>query len=203
MLDLVERFRGQSATFGPDKIYSLMGLVQAGQPSLLEADYTMTPEKIFMQFTVSCLRCYGNLRVLGLAANAELRSAIAADCLTKPGKQYSPSEEAAWIERYSQAVNNACVNRQLFVTRSGKLGIGPWNLKRGDNIAILMGGKTPFVLRKCRLGEKRRYISEFGIPGDAYKLVGEAHVDGMMYYEGNAEERIKSGEVRIVPLHLL
>ena len=75
MLDLVERFRGQSATFGPDKIYSLMGLVQAGQPSLLEADYTMTPEKIFMQFTVSCLRCYGNLRVLGLAANAELRSA--------------------------------------------------------------------------------------------------------------------------------
>jgi hypothetical protein len=25
----------------------------------------------------------------------------------------------------------------------------------------------------------------------------------MMYYEGNAEERIKSGEVRIVPLHLL
>ena len=297
MLDLVERFRGQSATFGPDKIYSLMGLVQAGQPSLLEADYTMTPEKIFMQFTVSCLRCYGNLRVLGLAANAELRSAswcrnyslniagveesrplhglpgrprpycasgnsslryhfsleygvlslfslgmdeivevagvyrpgatldtvkwsnfvdeapperkiaftctVAADCLTKPGKQYSPSEEAAWIERYSQAVNNACVNRQLFVTRSGKLGIGPWNLKRGDNIAILMGGKTPFVLRKCRLGEKRRYISEFGIPGDAYKLVGEAHVNGMMYYEGNAEERIKSGEVRIVPLHLL
>ena len=66
-----------------------------------------------------------------------------------------------------------------------------------------MGGKTPFVLRECRLGEKRRYISEVGIPGDAYKLVGEAHVNGMMYYEGNAEERIKSGEVRVLPVHLL
>jgi hypothetical protein len=127
---------------------------------------------------------------------------IVADCLIRPGKQDTPPDEAAWIEQYRKSVDRACINRQLFTTRLGKFGTGLRNLKRSENVAIFLGGNTPFVLRRCSPGKKRRCISELCVSGDAYKLIGEARVDGMMYYEGNTEERIKNGEVKLLPDHL-
>jgi hypothetical protein len=99
-------------------------------------------------------------------------------------------------------VDRACINRQLFTTRLGKFGTGPRKLKRSENVAIFLGGNTPLVLRRHSPGKKRGCISELCVPGDAYKLIGEAHVDGMMHYEGNAEERIKNGEVKLLPFRM-
>lgn len=62
----------------------------------------------------------------------------------------------------------ACAHRALFVTKKGYLGLAPWNAKAGDSVAILYGGKTPYLLRQ-----------QEGNP-ELWELVGETYVYGMM-----------------------
>ncbi|KAK0610850.1 HET domain-containing protein [Immersiella caudata] len=45
------------------------------------------------------------------------------------------------------AVRMYALNRRVFLTRGGRLGIGPSIVRPGDEVAVLLGGKVPFVLR--------------------------------------------------------
>ena len=54
-----------------------------------------------------------------------------------------------------------CRGRRLFLTRLGYLGLGPANLKIGDLVTVLPGGKVPYILRQH---------------GDNYTLIGEGFV---------------------------
>jgi hypothetical protein len=82
--------------------------------------------------------------------------------------------------------------------------LGPWNLKKGDTVCILLGGKTPFILRKCndKASVKRR-SKKMGGTGTLYKVIGGAFVYGLMYYEGSMEDDIDKGEVVTGWFHLL
>jgi hypothetical protein len=72
---------------------------------------------------------------------------------------------------FTKRIHKACANRALFVTQNGYIGLAPWNACKGDVVAILSGGKTPYLLRPC-------------IPGPSYTFVGEIYVHGLM--EGEA-----------------
>ena len=79
---------------------------------------------------------------------------------------------AAVIKR----VGEACANRLLFVTERGYIGLGPWRTKAGDQVVVLKGGRTPFLVREAREG--------------TCVLVGEVFVCGIMEGEGvRGEER--------------
>ncbi|KAF1942398.1 hypothetical protein EJ02DRAFT_167647 [Clathrospora elynae] len=43
----VTRFRFQTATFGSDRIYALLGLLTSDNPSLIKPDYDKAPEDFF------------------------------------------------------------------------------------------------------------------------------------------------------------
>ena len=73
LLGLAFRFQFQSATFGSDKLYALLGLLRPGSPLLLIPDYGMLPEDVFLQFAVSCIVNNKNLTVIALAAGTEFR----------------------------------------------------------------------------------------------------------------------------------
>lgn len=73
--DLVIRFRRQLATFGSDKIYALLGLLQSDNPSLIMPDYSKPPDEVFLQFTESCLVHMRNLDILSYAPGAQLHDA--------------------------------------------------------------------------------------------------------------------------------
>jgi hypothetical protein len=60
-------------------------------------------------------------------------------------------------------------NRLIFIAQSGLIGIGPRNIKVGDCLFVLAGGKLPFVLRKWRT----KYLT----------LVGQCCVPGLMHGE--------------------
>ncbi|KXX78562.1 Heterokaryon incompatibility protein 6, OR allele [Madurella mycetomatis] len=45
------------------------------------------------------------------------------------------------------AVRMYSLNRHAFLTRNGRIGIGPKVMQPGDEVALLLGGKLPFVLR--------------------------------------------------------
>jgi hypothetical protein len=305
LLGLVYRFRSQSATFGSDKIYALMGLLENNHPSLLTPDYDATPEAVFIQLTISSLEHNKTLTAIALAAGAELQgiswcrdwrlnwgyifevlwfsthppptgaytasgtqppvysvdyqrrllslqgyeldtvvrvgsfhqslgsrrvdwytallswellaggqlpegseSKLAFDRTITAGHHIEPMD---WRTRvfpiskslrseeelaYNKVLEDRCIDRRFFVTKSGRFGLGTWNMKKGDIICLLFGGKAPFVLRKRAASkEDRGKSSEEGQTKNYYRVIGEAYIDGMMYYKGSLEDDITSGKV--------
>ncbi|KAB5540270.1 heterokaryon incompatibility protein-domain-containing protein [Coniochaeta sp. 2T2.1] len=75
---------------------------------------------------------------------------------------------------YMRRIHRVCAHRALFVTRRGYVGLAPWDGKVGDEVVVLDGGTTPFLLR--RMGVEGRF-----------RLVGEAYVYGIMGGEGIVE----------------
>ena len=64
------------------------------------------------------------------------------------------------------------MNRRLFVTSSGHLGLGPAGMMSGDIVAILFGGNVPYILRP--------------LVNKQWHFVGECYLDG--YMDGEAME---------------
>lgn len=91
-----------------------------------------------------------------------IHAAIHALSLT--GDPFKWSHEAVLVTRY----------RRFAVTRKGYFVLGPDALQAGDVVAVLRGGKVPFVLRKVSVdGGDERWV-----------LVGECYVHGLMDGEG-------------------
>lgn len=74
--------------------------------------------------------------------------------------------------------------RRLFLTQKGYLGLGPRSLRPGDEIRLLAGGKTPFVMRPSKTIISGQHVS-------SCYLIGDAYIHGIMHGEGlpqNAED---------------
>jgi hypothetical protein len=65
--------------------------------------------------------------------------------------------------RFHEAFVRACVDRRFFVIRSGLMGIGPDGMKEGDVIAVVFGGKVPYLLRS--VGSCDKFLGECFVPG--------------------------------------
>lgn len=76
--------------------------------------------------------------------------------------------------RFHEAFVRACVDRRFFVSRNSLMGIGPKAMKEGDVIAVLFGGKVPYLLRPV---------------GASFNFLGECYVPGLM--DGEAVARWK------------
>lgn len=50
-------------------------------------------------------------------------------------------------ERFMQSVRVFSYNRRVFLTRDGRLGIGPKMMQPGDEVAVFFGGRLPFMVR--------------------------------------------------------
>jgi len=68
-------------------------------------------------------------------------------------------------------------SRCLFVTRTGYMGVGPWNAQAGDKIFLPLGCSVPLIVRSAGL--------------DNFKLVGDTYVCGMM--QGEMVQKLESG----------
>ncbi|SPO03249.1 uncharacterized protein DNG_05931 [Cephalotrichum gorgonifer] len=84
-----------------------------------------------------------------------------------PVREYEGSMKDPY-ERCVERIHWATSHRAMFTTKTGYMGLAPWNAKAGDWICVLKGGKTPFLLR----------------PRDdddvSFSLVGEVFVQGIM-----------------------
>ncbi|GAB1316543.1 hypothetical protein MFIFM68171_06753 [Madurella fahalii] len=75
--------------------------------------------------------------------------------------------------------------RRVVLTDDGRFGIGPCTMCPTDQIWLLDGGRTPFILRKKA-------------SGDGYIILGEVYIHGVMYGELATTELLSQmGEVRI------
>ncbi|KAK5651445.1 hypothetical protein OQA88_12452 [Cercophora sp. LCS_1] len=89
------------------------------------------------------------------------------------GPQYPLSEmtEQTWkgVMGFDIACTRATMGRRLFATENGLMGLTGPDTRPGDSIAIILGGKTPFLIRSDNNSS----------PGP-WTLVGEAYIHGMM-----------------------
>jgi hypothetical protein len=67
----------------------------------------------------------------------------------------------------------ACLNRRFLLTERGYIGLGPLSTRKDDIVALLYGGKTPYVLRAER---------------DYFAFLGECYVHGIMFGEAMRAE---------------
>jgi hypothetical protein len=119
---------------------------------------------------------------LFLYADGRCRKGIDLD-IPIPGIERLPT---FWSEFYDNpkryeyvrlGFRRALLPRRFFVTNEGRLGLAPPATKEGDVVCVLMGGSTPYVLRK--------------IGGDRYQFVGECFVFGLM--DGEAMGMVERG----------
>lgn len=69
----------------------------------------------------------------------------------------------------------SCVDKFFFVLSNGMYGLCPWTAQRGDVVALLHGGKVPYLLRLLSdgVGDGQDAAS------NKYQLVGECFVEGI------------------------
>lgn len=66
----------------------------------------------------------------------------------------------------SEPSGKASTGRSLFLTNTGRIGLGPEQVQEGDDLFVLVSGRVPYLLR--------------GVQGETHTLVGECCVEGMM-----------------------
>ncbi|SCO78223.1 related to heterokaryon incompatibility protein (het-6OR allele) [Fusarium oxysporum] len=71
-------------------------------------------------------------------------------------------------------------DQRMATTSSGYLCLVPWPTRSGDRIALLQGGKTPYVLRKA---------------GEKWKILGDCYVHGIMSGEAWSDEKCVDIEI--------
>ncbi|KAJ3539484.1 hypothetical protein NM208_g5207 [Fusarium decemcellulare] len=80
------------------------------------------------------------------------------------------NDAAQWFETREVP---PCLDPCFFVASNGMYGLCPWRAKKGDTIALLYGGKVPFLLRPTTQETPRSGTA-------CFELVGECYVNGIM-----------------------
>ena len=111
-------------------------------------------------------------------------------------------------QKYLQHLRNACCRRRFFVTWSGRLGLGPWSIKKDDIVAIILGSPVPLILRRYKVRKQeakwRCFDDSDGLGEQEYfKFVGEAYCDGLMQYAGDIQKNIQEGKLKVRKFNLL
>lgn len=79
-----------------------------------------------------------------------------------PGVEERDNEDNRWMSYFSRRT----AERVFCMTEEGYCGLLPPRSSVGDYVAVVRGGRVPLVLR--------------GVPGEPFKLLGEAYVHGLM-----------------------
>ncbi|RYP25540.1 hypothetical protein DL767_008350 [Monosporascus sp. MG133] len=102
------------------------------------------------------------------------------DLMPRPGSSVVNVEPTPVY--YHMTITNAVLNKRVYRTRSGYLGIGPKFMKPGDQLVVLYGGHTPFILRQI---------------GRDWIFVGDAYVHYWDLMTGQLVDRVRRGRTNI------
>jgi hypothetical protein len=93
------------------------------------------------------------------------------------GEYAMDRQEPETCDFFNLGLRRAAFYRRFFVTRMGYFGLAPQSVDVGDQICLLLGGRTPFVIRAT--GDNR------------YRLLGECYTHGLM--DGQAMDGLDGG----------
>ncbi|KAL8848668.1 MAG: hypothetical protein Q9221_006342 [Calogaya cf. arnoldii] len=93
------------------------------------------------------------------------------------------SEFATTLCTSERIFHASCFRRRFFITRTGRFGLGPESTSKNDDVWVLLGSPVPFILSRSNWEAQ-------------YKFRGQAYVDGLMDYEGDPREDIRTHKVK-------
>lgn len=119
--------------------------------------------------------------------------------------RHGPLDPKPENEKYRTCIDVACLNRTFFMTEGGRFRLGSSSVKKGDLVSVFLGSCVTFILRRCSKGDLKgpRADLQFGDTREYFKLVGEAYVDDIMYYEGDIQADISNGKAKTREYNLL
>ena len=79
------------------------------------------------------------------------------------------------------------VRRSFFITKGGRVGLGPPTIKPLDICVVIISAQIPSILRSSS--------------PDSHRLVGEAHIYGTM--DGEILKKMEGGELKLEPFILV
>jgi hypothetical protein len=97
-------------------------------------------------------------------------------------------KRASFLPAIDKSIITATRARRL-ICGNGLIGLGPANTERGDEVYLLTGGKTPFVLRRSKPLEIHEDGKEANV-GPRFEIIGDCYVQGWM--DGMAENSSSS-----------
>lgn len=106
-----------------------------------------------------------------------------------PGDISHPEDECVGCRVGSSYCARLCkiaYHRRVFYTKSGHFGLGPANMKSGDEVVALFGGKVLYVLRR---------------KADHYQLIGDCYVHKAMH--GEVLEAWREGQINAEVFEIL
>ncbi|KAJ3545639.1 hypothetical protein NM208_g2414 [Fusarium decemcellulare] len=118
---------------------------------------------------------------------ADSSSALQIPLVSRPGsREPSPhrlpvqetgpdGEEKLTYVAVDFAVTSATLNRRLFFTKKGYMGLGPATMKAGDAAYVFAGGHMPFIVRHA----KERDVPKVGMR-NCHELIGDCYIHGIM-----------------------
>ncbi|KAJ4344205.1 hypothetical protein N0V95_006245 [Ascochyta clinopodiicola] len=89
------------------------------------------------------------------------------------------------IVGFALAFQMAIAGRLFGITEGGRIGFVPFETRSGDFVAVMPGGKVPYVLRKLN-GE-----DEGSSQSDRYQFLGDAYIHGVMHGEVWDESKLE------------
>jgi hypothetical protein len=93
--------------------------------------------------------------------------------------------DIALAQQFSFATEGMAQGRTLFYTEKGWIGIGPPITLVGDDVVLFQQALCPYVVRRTQ-----------NTTDEAYKLLGDCYVDGIM--DGEAYDKSRFREIRLI-----
>ncbi|PMD48228.1 hypothetical protein L207DRAFT_521628 [Hyaloscypha variabilis F] len=93
--------------------------------------------------------------------------------------------DIALAQQFSYATEGMAQGRTLFYTEKGWIGIGPPITLVGDDVVLFQQALCPYVVRRTQ-----------HTTDEAYKLLGDCYVDGIM--DGEAYDKSRLREIRLI-----
>ena len=91
-------------------------------------------------------------------------------------KKFVQLRSTSEYKHFQYAMTTSREGRRMFRTKDGAIGLGPGDLKKGDEIVLIKGCRTPIVLRRTEMPSK-------------WSLVGACYLHGFMRGENYIEKQ--------------
>lgn len=120
----------------------------------------------------------------------------ASQLISHTSRQYTETRTApAEYQAYLAAREATCANRASFVTASGHFGIGPPDLRVGNEVCVVIGIQVPIILRTVGSADNRDRCLQYD-PND-WLFIGQAYLHQKIVYDGDLAEEIRSGSAAV------
>lgn len=93
---------------------------------------------------------------------------------------------------FNRVFSTTIAGRKMVTTTAGSLVLAPWRTCVGDVVAVLPGGRVPFILRPQILRRDSGFAEKGPERALQYQFVGDAYVHGFMHGEAYDETRLET-----------